>query len=579
MKFLDRKIVTERELIELTIEWGFDGKELETATFKQRGCLKPNGTMNKLIAKGLTRYDSVELMKDEKGEVLTGKDRRYVLEGLKDSPTKRITGNATNGTPPTEFDEVIEEYFFNLLVKRVAPREDGWSETYNLWGSNWINQLVMSDTEWASYHTLLKNTFREYSDLSEEHIKEIFSNVKDNLNRNLRGLAVKLIERLEKKERIETDIEFYQVFAEGSLVADFNREMEKELKYEDKKFSLHYKIDEYKHLEIVEGITQIIAPLGMVFGRYKIVSAFPHYATDEEKVIIKIVGEWLFDCHSVDYLYNRIRIWVTDATILMEVSEQEKKDAFANRIIEKTNKRMNRKDYKTTPKYTNAFYRLSVFLLLDMKKVKGLGEQIKMESKMIKDAIENCKYHYAIEHGVDLDQQEQLNIARGQFGIEIEGSVKPKVVKDVELQNHLASFFDETYPKDTPIEETPIPVEVVKPEIVNEDLIWMNKFPSNKKKSEIKPVATFKKPVEIQTIGRVDIASIVAEEEKPVEKQIDNRPFGWQIEAHAEAKQPKLDEKLMPSNKEYRIPPKTPNPSSSLYLMEMEAQMLYAEGA
>lgn len=41
--------VTEEQAINITIEHGYDGKEFETSTWKQRGCLKPNGTMKKLI--------------------------------------------------------------------------------------------------------------------------------------------------------------------------------------------------------------------------------------------------------------------------------------------------------------------------------------------------------------------------------------------------------------------------------------------------------------------------------------------------------------------------------------------------
>jgi len=552
MELLNEMVLTEKEFIELTIEMGFQGEELETATWKKRGCLKPNGTMEKLISKGLTHYFNIELVTNDEGEILTGKNRRYTLRGLKTSPTQRITGNSTNGAKPTQFDDIIKEYFFNLLSKRVAKRDEGWSETYNQWGTDWINQLIISDSEWASYHKQLKETFEEYSELDEDHIRKIYMNVQENLRKNQRGLAVKSIERLEKEKRIETEIEFFQAFAKGSMVVNIMTDMEDDNTKNEDRFKMHQKIHEYKHMEIVEGITNLLIPFGMTFGRYKVVSAFKHYGTEEEKAATEFVGKWLFEEHSIDYLYNRVRIFVTDAEIKMEISKEEAKDAYISRIIEKTNKRMNRKDYKATHKYQSTFYRLSVFLLLDMKKTEGLKEQIKMETKMIQETIDNCKYHYAVKYGENsIEEVEEVRWAFGE-----------KAEKQTEKIN-IPVDFDDLF----------APVEEVKPKVAREEIAWMNRFPITKSKKRIKPVATNAKRINnTQKMGTIDMNSIGLDKEKPKKKEYVAKIFG--AENFVIMSQPKLDERLMPLEGQYKTPPKKADPKSSLYLMELEKEML-----
>ncbi|MFP3357609.1 hypothetical protein R0K17_09555 [Planococcus sp. SIMBA_143] len=333
----------------------------------------------------------------------SGQDREYTHEGKKETPSKRVTGNSTNGKKETEDDEIIREHFFNQLSKRINHREKGWAETINIWGRDWINELEVSDSEWEVYEKKLQEAFSNQSEITDEVIKQMLFNIKDNVKKNYRSLAIKSIERLEKENRIETDLEFYQALAKGSYIASAVERMAEE---KGETANYHNELNEDKHAEIVAGVNEFLEPYEMNYERFKVVSAFPQFAVNNEREIVKMANKWLKGEHSIDYIYSRIRIHVKDAKIRKNISKKEVKAAFINRIIKNTDARMSRKDYKDTHKFQVAFYRLSMFMLLDLKKVKGLKEAIEKEKLMIKENVAACQYEYALKYGEKIEEPE-----------------------------------------------------------------------------------------------------------------------------------------------------------------------------
>lgn len=390
---------TELEVLEYLAD-----KKVKTAQHRLNSFLKNNKLTNKDQVKATIEdynmfHENVRLGVDEKGNILLGQKRMYISDGERDEPINRITGNSTNKRKPTGNVELLKEYFFSQLVHKVAPKEEGYSETMNQWGKLWVDMLPVTSDEREEYSNLIKDEFKDSDIKDKKHIEKISSNVLSNLRTNRRSLASKFIEELEKEKRIETEIEYFQAFGEDSFVVGMQKSSGIE------KPVIHQIMSIEKNTEIVAGIENILAPYGVPYSRFKVVSAFNHLATSIYEVeAVEAVHNWLMEEYSIDYLYNRIRIWVTDSSSVQEVSHEEAKAAYVNRIIELTNNRMNRKDYMTTHKYQNAFYRLSMFLLLDMLKVKGLTEQIDIEKQNMIPIVESCKEQHRIKFGVPADE-------------------------------------------------------------------------------------------------------------------------------------------------------------------------------
>ncbi|MCH4825758.1 hypothetical protein [Planococcus halocryophilus] len=497
MNIVDTKTLSIKEGIELCIKNGLPGAEAQLVSFTKN---KKLATNQKVKLQG-----NLESLFYEVLITGGGQSGKCILNGEKENPTERITGNSANGKKPTEEDEILKEYFFAELVRRIGHREEGWSETYNLWGRDWINQLSISDMEWANFETELKKTFSNIEKLNENAIKDIFNNIKENLKKNTRALAIKSIERLEKENRIKTEIEFFQAIAKGSYVEAMLKEGIEEGEIVD----YHNEISEKMQMRIAAEIGERLVPFEMSYKRYKVVSAFPQFGTPEEKEALRAIGEWLIDEYSVDYLYNRIRIYVIDPSSKKDISKKEAETTFVNRIINKANQRMNRKDYKTTHKFQNAFYRLSMFMLLDIKKIEGLKETILSEKKNLNQVSSECVFQYALKYGekYEAPKEERTVFGFGEVSLEDKKKEIPEALKDVDI----TKLFDEVKPV----------------EIKNKELEWMNRFPANPKKrkevTKTKPSVYVKPTI---TGNMIDIEAIKNEiEPVKVEKQY-NRIFG-----------------------------------------------------
>jgi hypothetical protein len=106
---------TEEQAIQITIDNRYDGSEFETSSWKQRGCLKPNRTLEVLISKLNTIYNHVEV----EGK---GKKRKYILTDKKEV----VEGRKLNykGSVPTSEDEIMKEYIYSThYIIKVTSRK------------------------------------------------------------------------------------------------------------------------------------------------------------------------------------------------------------------------------------------------------------------------------------------------------------------------------------------------------------------------------------------------------------------------------------------------------------------------
>ncbi len=102
--------LTEKELIELTVKYGFNGSELTNKHFMEKGFLKDNGSYNSFKKKVDAICESWEKLRKKKGE-----PTYYIIRGLKEKASQTKDDRKFNGY--NDSDYVMAKYVFNQLLK------------------------------------------------------------------------------------------------------------------------------------------------------------------------------------------------------------------------------------------------------------------------------------------------------------------------------------------------------------------------------------------------------------------------------------------------------------------------------
>lgn len=122
--------LNEKELIELTIQYGYDGSELNNPHFIEKGYLKNNNKYQKFIEKVESICESWEKLRKKKGE----NHPYYIIRGLK--PVDNVNLVIEDKRSIAQHDENIEimaKYLYNQLLKSYG------SESYTL--NRWMTML------------------------------------------------------------------------------------------------------------------------------------------------------------------------------------------------------------------------------------------------------------------------------------------------------------------------------------------------------------------------------------------------------------------------------------------------------
>jgi hypothetical protein len=355
--------VTEKELIDLTIEYGFDGSEFKTAAWKENKSLKRDGSQTALMKKALTIHESVELVKDKNGKALRGSKRRYALGKKRDVQLEREYNY--NGRPLTEEDKTMKEYVFSQLLEiNDTPHT---RDTYSI--KIWANMIKLYNRRASVKDT--KELFSDYY-YNKESTKVVRT-----FNERIESRvidSVKLsISHLEKENRITTCEKYFAITSDG--IKEIQKEffdviklfLTKELAYYDVKY------DDYKNAKI---------------RKYNV-------SSNLEDVINKVDKE-LEDTYDIIKIFTGIKIEIIDNEIVREVSQNESNKAFINKLVKLThdsqNKKERKEEYTASGFIEKEFHNFNVFLILrDVFGVTGLDDDIKrLEPK--EEQIEDIRY-------------------------------------------------------------------------------------------------------------------------------------------------------------------------------------------
>lgn len=319
-------IYTEEQAINITIEHGYDGAELKTSVWQQRGCLKPNRTLEALKSKLETIYNIVTI----EG---TGKKRKYILSDKKEAVSDRKFNY--KGTLPTEEDEIMKEYIFSklLMLNGRVFSYNGWAEVLGFIDTRTFDTDKMIN-KIKSYHLGFPMIYNP---------KEALSIFIQTLNVRNKDIVQKSFERLIKENRIDV-IETYNVKNSDSEFEQINQ-------------------DEYEY--IITRTKEFLESEGFTYYSYtQSLSSF--YKTKSMKIIIEKVEDMLLDEFDIYFPFKSFQVLVKNrnSAIIHNISENDLSKAYFKRLIKLTNDRQNKSEYKESTQFWKRFYEYNTLLLL-----------------------------------------------------------------------------------------------------------------------------------------------------------------------------------------------------------------------
>jgi hypothetical protein len=358
---------TEEQAINITIENGYNGSEFETSTWKQRGCLKPNKTMDALISKLKTIYDHVEVTG-------AGKKRKYILKDKKNQVSERIFNY--KGSVETEEDKIMKEYIFNNLLS--------YKSNFNKSYKGWAKLIGFIDTSTLPIEGMIKELKNSHYDFPVIYNpKEAVSIFLQTLNTRNNDILEKSFQRLEKEKRIKV-IEVYNI------------------RYANGKYKT---ITQMEYNTFIEYITKYLKQYNISYYTYA-QSLTSLHKSKRMKEIINNVSQYIEDHFDIDYFFKSFKISITDLTIQKEVTKNEFDAAYIKRLIRLSEHRQEKNTYKNAIIFWKRFYLYNTLTLLKYLHVNEVNEKLFKLNKSYVEEIDNFALDLMI-HKFESDVQRE----------------------------------------------------------------------------------------------------------------------------------------------------------------------------
>lgn len=331
---------TEQQAINITIEHGYDGSELNTSVWKQRGCLQKDRTFKALISKLETIYNHVEV-------IGTGKKRKYILTDKKDQQTERTFNY--KGTVLTPQDEIMQEYIFNTLLKY-----DNYKQSYK----GWAKLIGFIDTEPFAPEEMIKEIKNIHTGFPTIYNpKEAVSIFIQTLNIRNKDIIEKTFQRLHKANRIHvTEIYNY--------------------KYIDDKYE---QVTQSDYELTLQYIKEFLEEKGISYYAYSQTLTSVHKSKKMKKVI-RQVEEYLSNNFEIDYIFKTFHINILDRTIKQQVTKEQFDNAYYDRLIKLSIDRQSKNTYIDSVSFWRRFYLLNTLSLLKYIGI-NTGDLLEQEMK------------------------------------------------------------------------------------------------------------------------------------------------------------------------------------------------------
>ncbi|MFJ8512438.1 hypothetical protein [Lysinibacillus xylanilyticus] len=353
----EKLLLAEKELIELTMAYGYSGSELNNPHFLEKGYLKQNGTYDSFIKKVESICESWNRLKKKKGQPVM-----YEITNLYEKANPIPSNRINNGKKLTQEDLLMKDYIhFALCVKEI---NDGKAHSLNQWATL-FGLTSNRELEEIKHTKIFKNMYWK------SEIAKVVSTFKETITRRNRDVVSNSFKYLEKQNKIKKSKVPFFIHLNDEISSPSQQE------YDDVDFE----------------IDKILASNNITRNDYY----YNHYkknvirARAEVKIMLEEIGlKKLF----IGYQIEVIELLPEEQWIDM----QQFLNAFCDRLIQLTLKRENNPAYQVNYVEKRYYIFNTLFLLRE------LGYQVE-EALISKhepaesdiEAIHDSKKGYAIE--------------------------------------------------------------------------------------------------------------------------------------------------------------------------------------
>lgn len=358
--------ITEEEAIKLSIKLGESGSELDSASWKNRGSLKPDNTLKSFISK-LERY-----FEEVKPNGLRGKERRYTLIGLRDTPLQKIDNR--NGRKMEE-EAVLLPYVIKQLNELGTNGK--YQTTYNTLAKK-IFFLTENSQRKVFFLNALLSILKDTT-VPKEKVSGIANKLWESYERNLVSTLERLLNSLEKQEYVSVTPIYKARYVSIGKEKDY----------------AYYTLSPLESEELKSLEEQVVQFYGMeykAYQKYFVLSQVP----DEVLTIREEVSETVKEQLGIERYYKAINIDILGDYIPSEcLSDIEIAEVCLERFSRLTTQRTKKTSYQNGLSYANKFHYLAHLVFMKvMNPTFDYEEPIKAELKKVRGKVLELKEYY-----------------------------------------------------------------------------------------------------------------------------------------------------------------------------------------
>ena len=223
--------LNELELIKLTMEYGYDGRELNNAHFIENGYLKNNNFYKKFMDKVNSICECAEKQRKKKGEL----HPTYIITGLKEkgSIVKVEDKRVMNGLGADDIE--MAYFFFNELIEMDLSKKNSFHQ--------WAIDVGAFNTYLVTDKFINKLFSKMYYGIELKEIKDKFIRYIKNRNKALAHNSIKI---LKSKGLISTTYH-YIAKNEHREIVEIDKSAFELFNDEFSKILTSYKLDRYNY--------------------------------------------------------------------------------------------------------------------------------------------------------------------------------------------------------------------------------------------------------------------------------------------------------------------------------------------
>ena len=213
--------LTTLEAIQYCISEGVEGAEKRLQSYKRRGRIDNSSVLKALVKDLEMIHVSCSFKTDEEGEILKGKERRFLLGEKRSERAERLDKRKSNGANREEDRKILDEHIFRTIINLEPKYWNYEKDTVEITTTELIQHYALINPNEIEHKKILKiindNIFGESKQVYAHQITEYIRAYIRDTNRNILTSSLKA---LEKSDRIILSYRYFVADKTGNNEVD-----------------------------------------------------------------------------------------------------------------------------------------------------------------------------------------------------------------------------------------------------------------------------------------------------------------------------------------------------------------------